>query len=81
MIYGFLSPFNLLIYRGIYKLIFLIVFLAIFIPIEISKNNNFFGDINDFSEKETLISFSYFIFYFLKDLFNFIIIDRFFIII
>ena len=77
MIYGFLSPFNLLIYRGVYKLIFLIVFLATFIPIEISKNNNFFGDINDFSEKEALISFSYFIFYFLKDLFNFIIIDRF----
>ena len=62
MIYGFLSPFNLLIYRGVYKLIFLIIFLVIFIPTMISIDNNFLGDLNVFYTKDILIAFLYFIF-------------------
>ena len=77
MIYGFLSPFNLLIYRGIYKIIFLIIFLVIFIPIQMSIDKNFFDDINAFSGIIILLTFLYFISFFLKDLFNFILIDRF----
>ena len=77
MIYGFLSPFNLLITRGVYKIILLIIFLVIFIPIQISIDNNFFDDINVFSGIIILFTFLYFISYFLKDLFNFILIDRF----
>ena len=77
MIYGFLSPFSLLIFRGIYKLIFLVIFQIIFIPIKMSIDNKFIGDIKVFNGIEILLAFLYFIFYFLKDLFNFIIIDRF----
>ena len=62
MIYGFLSPFNLLIFRGVYKLIFLIIFLAIFIPTIISIDNNFLGDLNVFYRNDILIAFLYFIF-------------------
>ena len=77
MIYGYLSPFNLLIFRGIYKLIFLIIFLIIFIPIEMSIDNKFLGDIKVFNGIEILLAFLYFIFHFLKELFNVIIVDRF----
>ena len=42
-----------------------------------SIDNKFIGDIKVFNGIEILLAFLYFIFYFLKDLFNFIIIDRF----
>ena len=77
MIYIFLSPFSLLIYRGIYKIIFLSIFLSIYIPIMMSNDDNFLSDINKFSSKEILITFSYPVFYFLKSLFNWILIDKF----
>ena len=42
-----------------------------------SIDNKFLGDIKVFNGIEILLAFLYFIFYFLKDLFNFIIMDRF----
>ena len=76
----YISPYSLLIYKGIYKFILLTIFsiiFIIFIPIMLSIENNFFIDMKNFTGKHLLIVFIYLICYFLKNLFNWILIDKF----
>ena len=77
MIYGYISPFALIIYKGIYKTILITIFLVIYIPIMTSIEDNFFADINLFDSNKTILTLMNLIFNFLKDLFNWILIDRF----
>lgn len=78
MIYGYISPYTLLIFKGIYKLLLLIVFSIIFIPIISHKPNYcFFNDIDDDITTPIIIVFLNFIFVFFSDMFNWILIDKF----
>lgn len=77
MIFGYISPFSLLIYKGIYKLFFLILFSIIFLPIMGAVRDNFFSDHDEINGEMILIFILNFIFTFLKNLFNWILIDRF----
>ena len=77
MIYGYISPFSLLIYKGVYKIILMIIFLIIFIPIMVTLEDNFFGDIKYFDSKKLFLIIIGFFSFFLKNLFNWILIDRF----
>ena len=77
MIFGYISPFSLLIYKGIYKLFLLIIFSIIFLPIMGAIRNNFFSDHEEIKGEMILIFILNFIFSFLKNLFNWILIDRF----
>ena len=52
MIYGYISPFILLIYKGIYKIFLVFVFSIIFICIMLSIDNNFFADVKDIGGKQ-----------------------------
>ena len=77
MIYGYISPFSLLIYKGVYKIILTSIFLIIFIPIMVTKEDNFFNDIKYFDTYKLSLFMIGFFFTFLKNLFNWILIDRF----
>ena len=77
MIYGYISPFSLLIYKGVYKIILMSIFLIIFIPIMVTLEDNFFGDIKYFDSKKLFLIIIGFFSFFLKNLFNWILIDRF----
>ena len=77
MIYGYISPFSLLIYKGVYKIILMNIFLIIFIPIMVTLEDNFFGDIKYFDSKKLFLIIIGFFSFFLKNLFNWILIDRF----
>ena len=77
MIFGYISPFGLLIYKGLYKLLFLIIFSVIFIPIMGSVKDNFFEDSEKIDGEKILMFILNFLFSFLKNLFNWILIDRF----
>ena len=77
MIYGYISPYTLLILIGIYKNILIFIFLVLFIPIMLSLEENFFNDLNDFDGDKILLLLGGFLFNFLSNLFNWILIDRF----
>ena len=77
MIYGYISPFSLLIYKGVYKIILMSIFLIIFIPIMVTIEDNFLADIKYFDSNKLFLIVVYFFSYFLKNLFNWILIDRF----
>ena len=77
MVFGYVSPYTLLIFKGAYKLILLVVFSAIFIPIMFSIEGDFFSDITDFDSMQIFMIFLNFVFSFFKNLFNWILIDRF----
>ena len=77
MMYGYISPFSLLIYKGVYKIILTSIFLIIFIPIMVTKEDNFFNDIKYFDTYKLSLFMIGFFFTFLKNLFNWILIDRF----
>lgn len=77
MIYGYISPFSLLILKGIYKIILMSIFLIIFIPIMVTIEDNFLADIKYFDSNKLFLIVVYFFSYFLKNLFNWILIDRF----
>ena len=77
MIFGYISPYALLFLIGVYKSILIIIFLVIFIPIMLSIENNFFADKNNFDSIQVLILIGTFFTNFLKNLFNWILVDRF----
>ena len=77
MIFGYISPYTLLIYNAIYKSCFYFAFSIIFIPIILSYENEFFSDIGSHVTRNTILVFVNIIFSFLKHLFNWILIDRF----
>ena len=77
MIYGYISPFSLLILKGVYKIILMSIFLIIFIPIMVTIEDNFLADIKYFDSNKLFLIVVYFFSYFLKNLFNWILIDRF----
>ena len=77
MIFGYISPYTLLILIGIYKNILIFIFLVLFIPIMLSLEENFFNDLNDFDGDKILLLLGGFLFNFLSNLFNWILIDRF----
>ena len=77
MIFGYISPFTLLILIGIYKNILIIIFLALYLPIMGTLNENFFNDVKEFDYIKIIILVGNFFVNFLKNLFNWILIDRF----
>ncbi len=77
MIFGYISPYALLFLIGVYKSILIFIFLVIFIPIMLSIENNFFADKNNFDSIQVLILIGTFFSNFLKNLFNWILVDRF----
>ena len=77
MTFGYISPYTLLILIGIYKNILIFIFLVLFIPIMLSLEENFFNDLNDFDGDKILLLLGGFLFNFLSNLFNWILIDRF----
>ena len=77
MIFGYISPYALLFLIGVYKSILILIFLVIFIPIMLSIENNFFADKNNFDSIQVLILIGTFFSNFLKNLFNWILVDRF----
>ena len=77
MLYGYISPYTLLIYKGIFKLLLLIILSIIFLPTIYKINKYFFYDIYNDLSKNIIVVFLNFIFTFFKDLFNWILIDRF----
>ena len=77
MTFGYISPYSLLIYKGIYKLLLLIAFSIIFLPIMGTIRDNFFSDSEQIDGEMILIFILNFFFSFLKSLFNWILIDRF----
>ena len=77
MIYGYISPFSLLILKGVYKIILMSIFLIIFIPIMVTIEDDFLADIKYFDSNKLFLIVLYFFSYFLKNLFNWILIDRF----
>ena len=77
MIFGYISPYTLLILIGIYKNILMFIFLVIYIPIMVNMNENYFVDVKEFDYVKILILLLNFVLNFLKSLFNWILIDRF----
>ena len=77
MMYGYISPFSLLIYKGIYKIILTIIFLIIFIPIMITVEKDFLADIEYFDTNKLFLIIIGFFSKFFKNLFNWILVDRF----
>ena len=77
MIYGYISPYTLLILIGVYKNILVFIFMIIFIPIMLSLEENFFADITDFNYVRVLFVLGNFVLSFFSNLFNWILIDRF----
>ena len=77
MIFGYISPYTLLLLIGIYKNILIVIFLIFFVPIMLSVEDNFFGNIKDFDKTKALILLGNFFFTFFKNLFNWILIDIF----
>jgi len=77
MMYGYISPFSLLIYKGVYKIILTIIFLIIFIPIMITVEKDFLVDIEYFDTNKLFLIIIGFFSKFFKYLFNWILVDRF----
>ena len=77
MMYGYISPFSLLIYKGVYKIILTIIFLIIFIPIMITVEKDFLADIEYFDTNKLFLIIIGFFSKFFKNLFNWILVDRF----
>ena len=77
MLYGYISPFSLLIYKGVYKIILTIIFLIIFILIMITVEKDFLADIEYFDTNKLFLIIIGFFSKFFKNLFNWILVDRF----
>ena len=78
MISGYISPYTLLIFKGIYKLLILIVFSIIFLPIIYKTyDESFFKGIYTNLNFSIIFVILNAIFPFFKDLFNWILIDKF----
>ena len=77
MIFGYISPYTLLILIAIYKNILMFIFLVLYVPIMATLDENFFNDIKDFNYEKVLFLLLNFVLNFLKNLFNWILIDRF----
>ena len=77
MIFGYISPYTLLLLIGIYKNILMFIFLVLFIPIMLSLDDNFFNDMKNYDYIKIIILFGKIIFHFLRSLFNWILVDRF----
>ena len=77
MVFGYISPFTLLIYKGIYKIFLMIIFYMFFIPIMAAVESNFLIDINNIGGFQIFMIILNFFATFLKNLFNWILIDRF----
>ena len=77
MMYGYISPFSLLIYKEVYKIILTIIFLIIFIPIMITVEKDFLADIEYFDTNKLFLIIIGFFSKFFKNLFNWILVDRF----
>ena len=77
MMFGYISPFTLLIYKGMYKIFFMIIFYMFFIPIMVAFESNFLSDINNIGGFQIFMIILNFFATFLKNLFNWILIDRF----
>ena len=77
MIFGYISPYTLLLLIGIYKNILMFIFLVLFIPIVLSLDDNFFNDMKNYDYIKIIILFGKIIFHFLRGLFNWILVDRF----